>query len=98
MSTERFESAAGGAVPEIGRPLARRTPIAELVASAWRRALVLSRLFVGLALVAGGVVWAIARGLSFYGLGPSGLYDDLAQPPLLLALIGVFVLFRSRRR
>jgi hypothetical protein len=60
--------------------------------------LALSRVIVGLALVAGGVVWAIARGISLYGLGPSGFYDDIAQPPLLLVLIGVWLLFRSRRR
>jgi hypothetical protein len=72
--------------------------IAALVAAALRRALVLSRLIVGLALIAGGVVWAIARGLSFYGPNISGAYDDLAQPPLLLVVIGVWLLFRSRRR
>jgi hypothetical protein len=98
LSSERFEAAAGGAVPELGPPAARRMSIAALVAAALRRALVLSRLIVGLALIAGGAVWAIARGLSFYGPNISGAYDDLAQPPLLLVVIGVWLLFRSRRR
>jgi membrane associated rhomboid family serine protease len=98
LSSERFESAARGAVPELGPPAAPPTSIAELIAAALRRAPVLSRLTVGLALIAGGVVWAIARGLSFYGPNISGAYDDLAQPPVLLIVIGVWLLFRSRRQ
>ncbi|HWC85725.1 MAG TPA: hypothetical protein VG388_04250 [Solirubrobacteraceae bacterium] len=58
----------------------------------------LSRLVVALALIVGGVVWAIARGLVYYGLSPSGLYDDLAQPPVLMVLVGGWLLYRSRRR
>jgi hypothetical protein len=60
--------------------------------------LVWSRLAVGLALIVAGVVWAIARGLDFYGLGPVQIGYDLDQPPLLLALVGAWVLYRSRRR
>jgi hypothetical protein len=98
LSSERFQSAASGAVPELGRPASPRRSGPDLLADAWHRLLALSRLVVGLALLAGGGVWAVARGLSFYGLNLSGFYDDLAQPPLLLALIGVFLLFRSRPR
>jgi hypothetical protein len=43
-------------------------------------------------------VWAIARGLEFYGLIPAEIAYDLDQPPLLLALVGIWLLYRSRRR
>jgi hypothetical protein len=49
-------------------------------------------------LIAGGVVWAIARGLQFYGLAPAGLAYDVDQPPLLLVLVGAWLWYRSRRR
>jgi hypothetical protein len=55
------------------------------------------RVLVGLVLIAGGIVWAIARGLRFYGLTPAHLGYDLDQPPLLLLLVGTWLLFRSRR-
>jgi hypothetical protein len=63
-----------------------------------RTALVQPRLVVGLVLIAAGVLWAVARGLQFYGLGPVGCAYDLDQPPVLLALVGVWLIFRSRRR
>jgi hypothetical protein len=95
-------TAVDGVMPEIARPPVRRrsgaTRVLELVARGWRGAMVLSRLVSGLALIAGGVVWAIARGISFYGLSPAGMYDSIAQPPLLLVLVGVWLLYRSRRR
>jgi hypothetical protein len=53
---------------------------------------------VGLLLIAGGVVWALVRGLHFYGLSPVDAAYDLDQPPLLLALVGGWLLYRSRRR
>lgn len=56
------------------------------------------RLLVALALIAGGVVWAIARGLHFYGLGLAEIGYDLDQPPLLLVLVGTWLVYRSRRR
>jgi hypothetical protein len=59
---------------------------------------VLSRLVVGLALIAAGVVWAIARGLEFYGLSPAHIGYDLDQPPLLVALVGAWLLYRRRSR
>jgi hypothetical protein len=60
--------------------------------------LVRSRLIVGLALVAAGVVWAIARGLTFYGFSPIHLAYDLDQPPWLLILVSGWLWYRSRRR
>jgi hypothetical protein len=53
---------------------------------------------VGLVIVAGGVLWAIARGLEFYGLFPFGIAYDVDQPPLLLALVGMWLLYRSHGR
>jgi hypothetical protein len=49
-------------------------------------------------LIAAGVVWAILRGLEFYGLAPAHLGYDLDQPPVLLMLVGGWLLFRSRPR
>jgi hypothetical protein len=60
--------------------------------------LVLSRLAVGLALIVGGISWAIARGLEFYGLNPAHIGYDLDQPPCLLVLVGAWLLYRNRRR
>lgn len=64
----------------------------------WRTSLVQSRVLVAVLLIAGGVVWAIARGMTFYGLTPTGLYDGIAQPPLLTVLVGAWLMGRSRRR
>jgi hypothetical protein len=63
-----------------------------------RGALAQPRLAAGLLLIAGGLVWAIARGLQFYGLAPAGLAYDVDQPPLLLVLVGAWLWHRSRRR
>ena len=60
--------------------------------------LVRSRLAVGLTLIAAGVLWAIARGLDFYGFGPVHIGYDLDQPPLLIALVGAWLLYRRRSR
>lgn len=56
------------------------------------------RVVVALALLLSGIVWAIARGLEFYGLAPAHVGYDLDQPPLLLMLVGAWLLYRSRRR
>jgi len=48
-------------------------------------------------LIVGGVFWAFARGLHFYGLTPVDVAYDLDQPPLLLVLVGSWLLYRSRR-
>jgi hypothetical protein len=56
------------------------------------------RLVVGLTLIAGGLLWAVARGLEFYGLAPVHIGYDLDQPPLLLVFVGAWLLYRTRRR
>lgn len=56
------------------------------------------RVVVGLLLIAAAVVWAFIRGLASYGGGVVDLGYDLDQPPLLLALVGVWIIARSRRR
>ncbi len=61
-----------------------------------REGMIQPRFVVGLVLIAGGLLWAVFRGLDFYGLGPVDLAYDLDQPPLLLALVGVWLLYRSR--
>ena len=63
-----------------------------------RGALAQPRLAAGLVLIAVGVVWAIVRGLQFYGLAPAGLAYDVDQPPLLLVLVGAWLWYRNRRR
>jgi hypothetical protein len=63
-----------------------------------RGSLAQPRLAAGLLLIAGGVVWAVARGLQFYGLAPASLAYGVDQPPLLLVLVGAWLWFRSRRR
>ena len=68
------------------------------VASGVRATLVESRAQVGLLLVAAGAVWAIFRGLHFYGVSSTHLAYDLDQPPLLLVLVSGWLLYRSRRR
>jgi hypothetical protein len=54
------------------------------------------RLLVGITLIAAGLIWAVLRGLEFYGLSPIHLAYDLDQPPLLLLLVGAWLLYRSR--
>ena len=80
LRSDRFQLGGGGAPPE---------PIKAV-------ALIQPRLMIGLLLIAAGVVWAIARGLQFYGLTPVDLYNDLDQPPLLVALVGAWLCHRSR--
>ncbi len=102
MRSDRFQSAVGGVEPELDRPARPRgsdaAGVADVVVSGWRRSLVLSRLLVGVALIAGGLVWASARGLHFYGLTPAGIGYDLDQPPLLLVVVAGWLLYGSRRR
>ncbi len=68
------------------------------VASGVRGTLVQSRAVVGLLLVAAGLVWAILRGLPFYGVSPVHLAYDLDQPPWMLLLVSGWLWYRSRRR
>jgi hypothetical protein len=48
-------------------------------------------------LLATAVVWAAVRGLDSYPSSLAGIGYDLDQPPVLVALVGVWILFRSRR-
>jgi hypothetical protein len=49
-------------------------------------------------LILAGVVWALVRGLEFYGVSPVNLVYDLDQPPLLLIFVAAWLLYGSRRR
>jgi hypothetical protein len=55
------------------------------------------RVLVGLLLILAGAVWALARGLVFFGLAPPQVGYDLDQPPVLIALVGAWLLWRGRR-
>jgi hypothetical protein len=57
-----------------------------------------SRLLVVLTLIVAGIVWAILRGLNFYGVSPAHIGYDLDQPPLLMVFVGGWLLYRSRRK
>jgi hypothetical protein len=63
-----------------------------------RAAPIQPRVVVGFLLILAGLVWALARGLSSYGLGLADLGYDLDQPPLLLLLVGAWLMWRARRR
>jgi hypothetical protein len=56
------------------------------------------RLLIAATLIVGGLGWAIARGLTFYGLTLPNIGYDFDQPPVLLLLVGSWLLYRSRRR
>jgi hypothetical protein len=58
----------------------------------------LSRQAVGVLLIAAGIVWAILRGLHGYSEMPVGIVYTLDQPPIVTALVGVWLLARSRPR
>jgi hypothetical protein len=75
----------------------RREPSAPAPAPALESQVVVQpRLVVALLLILGGIVWAILRGLNFYGLGPVDVVYDLDQPPLLLVFVGAWLAYRSR--
>ena len=74
---------------------------------AWRSAqrLILSalsglavRTWLGLAVLAVGLVWVVAwsSSLSWYGFTPVGLYHSLDQPPILVVLVGLWFTVASR--
>ena len=98
--SDEFESAVEPAPAELFRPGGQGrsgvTPGPDPDRYALPRAR--SRLVVALALIAAGVVWAIARGLHFYGLTPADIGYDLDQPPLVLMLVATWLLYRSRCR
>jgi hypothetical protein len=54
------------------------------------------RVVIGLLLILAGLIWAVARGLAAYGLGPADLGYELDQPPVLLVLVGAWLLWRAR--
>jgi hypothetical protein len=83
-----------------GRPAAaaRRTSTALYTFTYGPRGGVIQpRLVVGVVLISAGVYWAVARGLDFYGLSVAGVGYDLDQPPLLLLLVGGWLVYRSGR-
>ena len=90
LPSDRSQSAVGGAAPESESFPAWRRPAASGVLQ--------PRLLAAIALIVGGCLWACARGLHFYGIGPVDLVYDLDQPPVLLVLVGIWLCYRSRRR
>jgi hypothetical protein len=100
---ERATSESREAVlPELVNPATRRrgdspNPVLALAAGL-RRVMFDPRLLVGLLLIVGGAVWALTRGLEFYGASPVNIAYDLDQPPVLLAIVGAWFMYRSRRR
>jgi hypothetical protein len=56
------------------------------------------RAVVGLVLIVAGLIWAVARGLVFFGAAPPELGYDLDQPPVLLLLVGAWLFYKSRGR
>lgn len=74
------------------------TRVTDAAAAGWRSTLVLSRVLVGFALILGGVVWAAIRVLHYYGLSPADIGYDLDQPPVLLVVVGVWLIYRSGPR
>ncbi|MBS1845610.1 MAG: hypothetical protein JST53_14430 [Actinobacteria bacterium] len=55
------------------------------------------RVAAAILLLAAAVVWATIRGLHSYALSPVGIGYDLDQPPVVLALVGGWIFYRSRR-
>jgi hypothetical protein len=99
LYSDRVQSAVGDEAFERASAV-RRGPraldrVRHLVGETRQRVLADARVAVGLLLIVGGIVWACLRGLSFYGLNPA---YDADQPPLLLAFVGLWLLYRSRRR
>jgi hypothetical protein len=59
---------------------------------------VMPRLGVAALLIAAGIVWACLRGLHGYSEMPVGILYTVDQPPIVTALVGVWLLARSRPR
>jgi hypothetical protein len=102
LSGDRPQSAVQALARERDRTVVRRgsgdAVILEGAVEGRRAVFGQPRLAVALALIVFGAVWAIARGLQFYGLSPVAIAYDLDQPPLLLMLVGTWLLYRSRLR
>ena len=71
-------------------PMIRESAVPDRAAS------VQPRVLVALVLIAAGILWAATRGLIFYGVGPVRLGYDLDQPPVLILIVGAWLLFRTR--
>jgi hypothetical protein len=102
LGLEEFQSTLDGAAPRPGPPQVAPSSDGaghfDGLAGGLRRAAVHSRVIVGLTLVVAGVLWALARGLHFYGVSPVHLVYDLDQPPWMLVLVSAWLLYRSRRK
>jgi hypothetical protein len=89
-------------LPELAKPAARRSSGPREAFYAFvhrlREGSLQPLLVVGFVLIAAGIVWAVARGLGFYGVSVADLGYDLDQPPLLLAFVGLWLLYRGNRR
>lgn len=85
--------AAADAPIRFGRPRLRAIPAASRPAGILEPLIV-----VAVTLIMAGIVWAVIRGLGFYGVGPIDVAYDLDQPPVLLILVGAWLTYRSRRR
>lgn len=92
-----LEPAPAEAIRRGGRWAAGTRCVAGLGASALRETLVHARGVVGLVLVVAAIVWAITRGLTFYGFSPAHLIYDLDQPPWLLLLVSAWLWYRNPR-
>ena len=98
-SSEHLHSAIDGAAPDAaGRTTGSTSTLPGLAADRLRWTLVHSRAVIGVVLVLAAVVWAIARGLHYYGASPVDLLYDLDQPPYLLLVVSGWLWYRSRRR
>ncbi len=60
-----------------------------------QRTVVQPRLIVGVALVLAAIVWGVIRGVHFYGVSPLHIGYDIDQPPVLVLLVGYWMLYRS---
>jgi hypothetical protein len=90
--------ASAAAVLTIRNRRATTTARLEFTPRDSRRMVAKPRLLIAATLIAAGLGWAIARGLTFYGLTLPTIGYDLDQPPLLLVLVGSWLLYRSRPR
>ena len=90
--------ASAAAVLTIRNRRATTTARLEFTPRNSRRMVAKPRLLIAATLIAGGLGWSIARGLTFYGLTLPTIGYDLDQPPLLLVLVGSWLLYRSRPR
>lgn len=56
------------------------------------------RTWLGLAVLAVGLVWMVAwsSSLAWYGFTPVGLYHTLDQPPILVTLVGLWFTLAAR--